>query len=118
MEEARDAEVREEDAEKARRRDERIKKWEAKRAKRKDAEERLKRELGVVGDDVRVADVHTYADEFEDSDDSALEAYDGRGQGQVYRTEDYGFRLHHEARAHARGGQGDGGHHVRDETVR
>ena len=80
MEEARDAEVREEDAEKARRRDERIKKWEAKRAKRKDAEERLKQELGVVGDDVRVADVHTYADEFEDSDDSALEAYDGAGR--------------------------------------
>ena len=97
MEEARDAEVREEDAEKARRRDERIKKWEAKRAKRKDAEERLKRELGVVGDDVRVADVHTYADEFEDSDDSALRRR-RRGQGQVYRTEDYGFRLHHEAR--------------------
>lgn len=80
MEAKRDVDAREEDAERDRRREKRIEKWEAKRAKRKDAEERLKQSLGVEGEDVRVADVHTYVDDFEDSDDSALEAYDGAGR--------------------------------------
>ena len=72
-------EVAEEDDEIERRRARREAKLEAKRARHKVAEERLSKQLGYP-EGMNAVDVNAYADESDDSDDSALETYDACGR--------------------------------------